>query len=193
MWYSQAGQDEWVVKMLNGKTDGVFVDVGAYDGIESSNTYALENIGWTGICIEGNPDVYKTLIQKRKCACLNAAVTNYNGECSFGHDRIGGHRRVDAGTLDYLIQNNWFTRIDYLSMDIEGHELTVLSVFPFEKWPIRLITVEHNLYCDGPEKKDALFSLLTANGFTRVQEDVKCLDPNPAWFGKPYEDWYAKL
>lgn len=193
MYYSQAGQDEWVLKMLDGKTNGVFVDVGAYDGVESSNTLALEQLGWTGICIEGNPDVYKSLIQNRKCACINAAATDYNGVCNFGQDRIGGDRVVEAGMLDNLIRNNWFTKIDYLSMDIEGHELAVLNVFPFEKWPIKLITIEHNLYCDGPEKKDALFALLTANGFTRAVEDVICLDPNPAYYGQPYEDWYIKL
>jgi hypothetical protein len=38
--------------------------------------------------------------------------------------------------------------------------------------------------------KDEIYHLLTDNGFTRVLEDVVCLDTNPLYFNKPYEDWY---
>lgn len=183
-YYSQAGQDQWVHSIVGDK--GFFVDIGAYDGVQTSNTYALELAGWSGICVEAHPDYFALCKASRKCACINEAVTNHAGVCSFGIDRIGGDKVVNCNTLDGIVRGN--KNIDYLSMDIEGHELTVLNVFPFKDYNIRLITIEHNLYCDGPEKKEALFSLLTANGFTRVKEDVQCLDP--LYYLKPYEDWY---
>ena len=80
--------------------------------------------------------------------------------------------------------------IDFLKIDIEGHELVVLSSFDFSKWNIKLMTVEHNLYCNGSDMKDKLFSLLSNNGFTRVVEDAICLDRHPSVYGKPFEDWF---
>ena len=52
------------------------------------------------------------------------------------------------------------------------------------------MTVEHNLYCDGNDRKNKLYELLINNGFTRVVEDAPCLDKNPLYYNKPYEDWY---
>lgn len=188
-YYSQAGQDKWVHELIGDR--GVFVDVGAYDGIQTSNTYALEQLGWKGVCIEANREVFKELANKRGCICINKAATDYTGTILFGIESIGGHTVVDCDTLNNILsQNLFYKEIDYLSLDIEGHELTVLKAFDFDRWQVKLMTVEHNLYCDGPAKKDALFELLTSKGFTRVFEDVKCLDPNPLYFNQPFEDWY---
>lgn len=185
MFYSQAGQDEWVLSKIK---RGYFVDIGAYDGIQTSNTYALEKQGWKGICIEGNLEIFKSLEKNRSSINVHAAVTDHKGTIEFGTDRIGKGIEVPCDTLNnILMDNNCPEIIDYLSIDIEGHELTVFNSFDFS-YRIRLMTVEHNLYCDGPEKKDKLFELLTSKGFNRVAEDVKCLDPN--YYLKPYEDWY---
>lgn len=191
-YYSQAGQDKWVYETIGSK--GMFVDVGAYDGIQTSNTYLLERLGWKGICIEANPEVFDQLNTKRNSICLPYAVTDYDGHCTFGIDRIGGHRQVECYKLNTILANCLSPAIiDYMSLDIEGHELQVLNAFDFDRWQVKLMTVEHNLYCDGPEKKEALHSLLTSKGFTRTHEDVKCLDPNPLYFNQPFEDWYQKM
>jgi len=191
--YSQSGQDKWVIETLN-KPNGFFVDVGAYDGIESSNTYALEKLGWMGICIEANLDAYHRLTQNRTSINANVAVTDYNGLCRFGVDRINesGDAMMCMKLTDVLDQLSAPIEIDYLSIDVEGSEYSILSVFDFDKYKINLITVEHNLYLDGPYNKNRLFELLTGKGYKRVMEDVKCLDTNPAYFNQPYEDWYAK-
>ena len=34
---------------------GTFLDLGAYDGVDLSNTRALTELGWAGVCIEPNP------------------------------------------------------------------------------------------------------------------------------------------
>lgn len=195
-YYSQAGQDKWVHDLIGDK--GFFVDVGAYDGVQTSNTYALELAGWTGICIEAERHAFdRCALARPKSLCVRNAVTDHDGVATFGTDRIVdgegvGGQIVQCRTLDSILDwVHYCHGIDYLSMDIEGHELTVLNVFPFKKYNIKLLTIEHNLYCDGPEKKNALFELLTRNGFTRVREDVPCLDTNPLYFNQPYEDWYA--
>ncbi len=75
-YHSQHSQDRFVDKfLLHAKRDGVFVDVGAYDGIALSNTYYFEKeLGWSGICIEPNPLAFESLSQNRKCVSLNCGV-----------------------------------------------------------------------------------------------------------------------
>jgi len=193
-YYSQSNQDKWVVEFLKFKKNGVFVDIGAYDGIQTSNTFYMEkHLNWTGICIEANPMVYQCLVRNRKSKNINVALTDYVGECFFTNDKITPTgTKVICNTLDnVLTENNCPKDIDYLSIDIEGYEYIVLKEFNFKNWNIGLMTVEHNLYCDGEERKVKLFELLSKNGFTRVVDNAPCLDLNPQWHNKPYEDWYV--
>jgi hypothetical protein len=47
--FSQVGQDAWALGHFGAKRGGVFVDVGASDGVTGSNSYLLEKcLGWTG-------------------------------------------------------------------------------------------------------------------------------------------------
>lgn len=56
----QEGQDKWInERVFRNKPNGVFVDLGCYDGITYSNTWYFEKmLNWTGICVEPNPEVY---------------------------------------------------------------------------------------------------------------------------------------
>lgn len=172
MFYSQAGQDAWVLEKI---PKGFFVDVGAYDGVESSNTYALELAGWKGICIEPNKQAYEKLIQVRKCFAINTAAVSKDG----------------YGLTLNTILKEFDTKIDYLSIDVDGGELDVLKGMDFKKFEVKLITIEHNAYLEGTGRQDLLFRYLTDQGFNRVKKDVKCLDPN--FFGAIYEDWYENI
>lgn len=196
MFYSQSGQDKWVCDFFNYKKNGYFVEVGAYDGIQTSNTYYLEKeLGWNGICIEANLEIFKILKQNRQSNNINVAVSSSKGLCNFNGDRINtfGHV-VECDTLNSILYNNSYKqKIDYLSLDIEGMEYEALKSLDFNYWDIQLITVEHNLYCTNDIEKNKIYDLLSSKGFERVVEDVKCLDPNPLYYNKPYEDWYSKI
>ena len=63
-YYSQSGQDHFIdTFVLNRKTNGVFVDVGANDGVNLSNSYYFEEKrGWTGLCVEPNPLLFNLLV-----------------------------------------------------------------------------------------------------------------------------------
>jgi FkbM family methyltransferase len=74
---SQLGQDRIVDEYLQGKRNGVFVDIGAYDGVTFSNTLMLETErDWTGVCIEPLPDICAELQKNRRCVCVQACVGN---------------------------------------------------------------------------------------------------------------------
>ena len=50
--YSQAGQDLFVLTALDGKKNGKFIEIGAYHPTSLSNTYLLEShFGWDGIML----------------------------------------------------------------------------------------------------------------------------------------------
>lgn len=197
-WHSQAGQDEWVIEQ-HGDTPGYFVDVGAHDGIVHSNTYALEQLGWTGLCIEPNHSAYSELAKNRSCALREAVVSDSVGTALFDGVRVGGGESRLCWTLRALLpdpdpdpdpddpERVPVPVIDYLSIDVEGHELEVLAGMDFDRWHVRLLTVEHNLYCDGPDRKNAIYDRLTGHGFERVREDV--VAPG---YGE-YEDWYRHV
>lgn len=198
MYHSQANQDRWVADFFKNKKNGFFVDVGAYDGVQTSNSFFFEEtLDWNGICIEGNPLFFSWLIRNRKSTNLNYAVTDYEGECYFNLDpdvsRVSNAGdKVKCSPLEKILKdNNCPKKIDYLSMDIEGHEYIALKDFNFNEFEIGVMTIEHNLYCDGRERKDLVYNLLTSKGFTRVVEDAVCCDQNPLWHNKPYEDWYV--
>jgi hypothetical protein len=69
-------QDMIAFLYLQNKKDGFYLDIGANDGISGSNTYIFEQIGWNGICIEPQPDVYKILKKYRNCVQPYFAVPN---------------------------------------------------------------------------------------------------------------------
>jgi FkbM family methyltransferase len=85
MYYSQFQQDQILnnVFFKNNK-NGVFVDVGAHDGVSISNSLFFEKeLNWTGICVEPIPKVFEKLKNNRKCICLETAVGNETGTVSF--------------------------------------------------------------------------------------------------------------
>lgn len=192
--YSQSKQDAWVNKIFGGKEDGYFVDIGAYDGITTSNTYFFESEkNWVGICIESDPGPFSVLNSFRKSKNFQVAVSNYNGMCKFSNMSISDYGiDVECKTLNQILQEaNAPSYVDYLSIDIEGHEFSVLEATDFKKWEFGVMTIEHNLYMSGPDNKNKIYNLLSKNGYVRVIENAVVLDTNPAWHMKPYEDWYV--
>jgi FkbM family methyltransferase len=82
---SQCGQDYWIhKKYFRDKPRGVFVDVGANNGIDKSSTYFFEkNMGWSGVCIEPNPSCFSALYENRSCTILPCAISGSLGISEF--------------------------------------------------------------------------------------------------------------
>jgi len=84
--YSQDGQDKYLeTNVFKGFKNGVFMDVGAHDGIKINNTLFFEKErGWSGVNIEPNKTVYDKLVLNRpSCINLNCAVANEDGTAEF--------------------------------------------------------------------------------------------------------------
>lgn len=197
---SQLGQDLWVLERTGRKRGGYFVEFGATDGIQLSNTFLLETeFGWTGLCAEPNPHYFEQLQQNRRCTVSSDCILGETGRDvefvladEFGSvvdfmdsdkhaERRAAFRnegrvlRMTSISLDDFLEKHGAPRdIDYLSIDTEGSEYEILSHFPLDKWNIRLITVEHNFNADRGRIRD----LLLGHGY-RVTETE-------------WDDWYEK-
>lgn len=98
-YYSQIGQDQYYIENISkGKKNGIFLDIGANNGIFESNTAALEfDYGWTGICIEANSNLIVQLRNNRpKSIVIETAVWKENTTLEFettesNHKGIEGH------------------------------------------------------------------------------------------------------
>jgi FkbM family methyltransferase len=193
MSYSQLGQDLEVLKVYNNKSDGFFIEVGASDGIELSNTYLLETkYNWRGICCEPIPAKFDKLVVNRpRSICINDAVystsgltlafdiSTYYSLLSGISEHIDAHKKsVDQNKqtiniqtislLDVLDKANAPSFIEYMSLDTEGSEFEILKNFDFSKYTFGLIDVEHN----GVEpRRTQIKNLLLSNGYVYKGEN----------------------
>jgi len=83
--YSQYKQDEWLYNnFFKNKKNGVFLEIGADDGVDKSNTLFFEQyLEWQGICIEPSPKRFELLKNNRKCICENYALSDTITEVNF--------------------------------------------------------------------------------------------------------------
>lgn len=184
-----------VLEFFHYKHNGVFVDVGAYDGITWSNSLPLEKYyGWKGICIEPIPEVFEKMKNVRTSACVQSAVTDFDGEVDFikvegyaemlsgiietmnvpHRERIeseikahGGRQEIvklKAEKLQSILDRFSYQDIDYLSIDVECGEMKVLSGVDWSRTNISLISCEVNRYFDG----QGIFSFMQSIGYTHL-------------------------
>ena len=97
--YSQYNQDKWLLdNLFRNKKEGFFVEIGADDGIDKSNTKLFEDIGWNGLCIEPSFNRFQLLKNNRKCICENIAVSDDERECDFLD--ISGYGKGLSGLIE---------------------------------------------------------------------------------------------
>jgi len=149
---------------FNQQTQGVFVHVGANHPTERNQTWFLECQGWSGLLIEPNPDLSALLRARRpRSRTIQAAVCapGQEGEAElhlavdhaksslrpeWDHALTGQRVRVPTRTLNSLIAEAGLSRIDFLSIDVEGMELEALSGLDLQRFPPHLILLEDHFY-----------------------------------------------
>ncbi|WP_269931079.1 FkbM family methyltransferase [Aminobacter sp. HY435] len=199
--YSQLQQDLWVVAETSGKTDGYFVEVGACDGVGLSNTYLLEQMGWSGVLAEPNPVMVEPIVTRRRAPLCTLPVGGTTGEAvtmlfvpdapelstmqQFEHgDRHAtaraAHIKVTQKTIslnDLLARYQAPEVIDFISIDTEGSEPDILAGFDFDRHDVRLFAIEHNF----TKAQRQIDKLMKARGYQRVHRLWSQWD---AWYRK---------
>src|ERR1035438_2756517 len=155
-------EKELVWQFFGQKRDGVFVEVGANDPVAGSQTWLLEQNGWQGVLVEPQASLCEKLRSARprsqvfQVACsrpgsegeADLILTEYDGNATLKPQRDShginyvGTERVRITTLDSVLQAAGVSRIDFVSLDVEGHEIEVMRGFNFEKYKPSLILIE---------------------------------------------------
>ncbi len=205
IFYSQAGEDKAVYEAFFEKPkvrNGFFVELGAFDGLNLSNTKFFEDyLGWKGLLIEPTPGEFEKLTHNRpRCILVNAAVSAAEGEVSFlGTGGTAGmihtmsnasiqKEHADSGARPYMVPSMPFRNmlhrsgvksIDFLSVDVQGAEFEVLSTFDWDI-PTHIIAIE--LDGSNPSKDQKCRALLAQNGFKLAKTvDVSEIWEDPAY------------
>lgn len=198
---SQYRQDLFVLSQLDFKRNGYFVEFGATNGIDLSNTYLLEKeFGWSGILAEPARCWHQALRANRRAQIETSCVWKDSGAVL----RFNEVENADLSTIDFFSGTSFYSearkkgkvydvktislnellakyaapkQIDYLSIDTEGSEFEILRNFDFGEHQFRVITCEHNF----TPMRQQIFALLSRNGYLRKFEELSRFD-----------DWYVR-
>ena len=190
---SQFGQDAYVNILLTSQKieNGVYLDIGCNDGIDGSNTYFFHKKGWYGKCLEADPKTYKRIFRNsRREDGINLAVSNtslgtYFNRVSDPNNGLSGivssmsqhkhalwHRfsvqRIHVKTITPTqILKRFYQRrtIDFVSLDVEGGELDIIKIWPFNRNCVRIFSIEDNNWCNAMSSLEKLKTYLQPNGY----------------------------
>lgn len=198
---AQLHQDIFALFQHNFKRGGYFVEFGATNGIDLSNTFLLEkNFSWKGILAEPGKKWWNTLNVHRNVATDNRCVWNKSGEVlKFKEAAMGelstlsafedcdhqSHLRREGveydvttiSLMDLLAAHNAPHTIDYMSIDTEGSEYDILSAFDFTAYDVGVFTIEHNY----TQRRDDILALMEQNGYKRIFTNLS-----------KWDDWYIR-
>jgi len=167
--YSQAFQDMFILAATKGKTNGLYLEIGAQQPFYQNNTALLETkYDWDGISVEILPDLCAQFSRERKNQII----------CQ------------DATTIDYeklLDKFDKGTDFDYLQLDVEPSKTTFecLLAMPLDKYRFGIITYEHDHYVDMTGSyRDKSRRYLNMMGYEMLVANVS---PND---NSPFEDWW---
>ena len=165
---SQFGEDKYIIELFDRNFKGKFLDVGCYHPIRHNNTYKMYKNGWSGMNIDLNPltielfnfmrprdininfGVSDTEIEKKLYFIdeLNTQNTLDNNQLNFlkDHHNIKDseilEKKIKTRNLNNILDNYKFYNIDFMNLDIEGHELKVLETLDFNKINLKYLCIE---------------------------------------------------
>ena len=161
--YSFGSVDLLINYYFKNKKKGIYLDVGCQHPVSNNNTYLLFKKGWSGINIDLDQKSIElfNLVRKNDIN-LNTAVSSSVTEKKlfFYHDKsaintldedvsnfqsakVKEIRNIKTNTLNNILNENNIKKIDYLNIDVEGHEIDVLNGFDIKKYSPEIVSIEY--------------------------------------------------
>ena len=195
---TQLNQDIFALLVNHFKT-GYFVEIGANDGFTLSNTFYLEeHFGWSGLLVEANPKYADSLSRRKHATIINKAIgdetcvaqfvdAGLHGGLTKWLDTLHAHHtdqapviNVPCITLKQMFDDAHVPKvIDFLSVDVEGGEITIVRQLIQNERRVRCGCIEAN---DRKDDIAMIKHLLENAGYKIVWEgmimqDVYFVDP----------------
>jgi FkbM family methyltransferase len=183
--YAQHGEDI-IAEALLPEARGFYVEVGAFHPVSISNTYLFYRKGWRGIVVDPAPPVARLYRRRRpKDTVLACAASEEEGVRTFEVMRAGETSRLQGSkpltpsaqqpTQSIQVSCRRLASIlgehlpagqtiDFLTVDAEGHDLSVLRSNDWQKYRPRLVAVEDPL----PAAQSPIHRFLAAQGYHPV-------------------------
>jgi FkbM family methyltransferase len=162
--YAQNHEDVLLRRAFADQPSGFYMDIGAHDPIYDSVTKHFYDHGWSGINVEPIPHKMASFRAARpRDINLNVGLSNQNGRMSF-YEVVEGptmssfspelaaryrqmgytvvERETEILTLASVWETHAATTVDFVSLDVEGHESQVLAGANFAKWRPRVLVIE---------------------------------------------------
>jgi FkbM family methyltransferase len=188
--YAQNFEDVMLARAFAGRDRGFYVDVGAADPINLSVTKWFYDLGWSGLNIEPNAQLFERLVADRpRDINLNCGVGAVASEAQFfeldvgelssfdprvkqNADGIGTTRVMSVAPLtDLLAQHCDGRAIDFLKIDVEGWELEVLKGLDLRRFRPAIVLAEATVPQTRVESHGEWEPLLLAADYSFVYFD----------------------
>jgi FkbM family methyltransferase len=159
-WFSQHHQDVYLYTkhFAHLQRKGVYWDVAANDAIEISNTFFMDRcLGWPGVCVEANPRYFGKLTSARSCLVVPTCMSSRAERVVFRlSGAVGGvestvktrkkaediNVEIECVTGALIAKKTGVKVVDFMSLDVEGHELMVLKGIDWEETRINVVSSE---------------------------------------------------
>lgn len=192
--YSQFDEDVFIAEFFADQDRGVYVDIGCFHPVRFSNTYGLYLKGWHGVNVDlcqASIDLFKLARPRDKNICV--ALSDQEGRANVysdaqsepgmyscvhtisdsfhGSDVSASGNVVKCTTFDKLVRQYAIgSKIDFLSIDAEGSDYSVLKGIDLDLYGPSLVCVEMYLH-DGRVGKDnaLMHDYLTQSGYQRIK------------------------
>jgi FkbM family methyltransferase len=166
--YSQNNEQDIILHYFSNQS-GVFLDIGANDGVTLSNTYALQQLNWAGVLVEPSEKAFNRIYRNERVCTFNVAIGQHDGTCSFYE--MGNHlnrgdvsllstikksetnrwkrhrvqfkeRITEVWTIATLLQASKYKVFDFISIDAEGMDFEILEQINLQG--TAMVCIEHN-------------------------------------------------
>jgi FkbM family methyltransferase len=188
--YSQSGEDIILRNIFNFKENGFFIDVGAYNPIILSNTYYFYSIkNWSGINFDACPGSMDLFHQIRSSDInIEAAISDEESELTYYY--IDKFSSMNSFSKEFLLNNNAYDKvtkeipikterletlldkhliinkkIDFMSVDVEGKDLSVLRSNNWEIYRPKIVIVETKNTCINEIHSTSIAKFMTSVGY----------------------------
>ena len=179
--YSQCGEDlivDFVFEQLQ-QSEITYLDIGAHHPTYINNTAFFYKNGQSGVCVEPDPFLFKTIQKKRpKDTCLNVGIGGGDSSSkadfyilsektlntfskaeadrcvSYGNKKIEQIIQLPLVPVNDIVKKYFDPCPDFVSLDVEGYDIVILKSFDFEKYRPKVWCIETLVYTeDKTEEK----------------------------------------
>jgi hypothetical protein len=194
---SQFQEDQFILRQFQNNYKGTYLDIGCFHPTRHNNTYKMHKLGWSGMNIDLNPLTIELFDYARpKDINLNIGISNKEtikklyfidelntqntldpNQLLFlkNHHNIRNEdiveKEINVKPINLILDDYGFNNIDFMNLDVEGHELEIIESLNFNKNKIKYLCIEmikHN--SEAELRSEKINQILKSNKYSLIKE-----------------------